>query len=222
LKSLRGFHPADKQSQKYSRKLQFRIKGEESDNGVNVEEEEDKTPAEYRCVAVIQEGPILHTLGRVGFTVAEYFYGNLRVKPVRTSKGIVSVHHAESWSKYHPHKEQLEREGWSLDLETIEDHIEFRSVAIAKPLAFYIRAHWEDSVRLARLSQFQHAIISDPDFVSCSDSCYKYLINTCGEIKHLKWNEFLEIRGLKIDEVTAPFPAIRSSFSSHTDLWDLV
>lgn len=222
LRSLRGYLPADKSSQNYARKHQLKVIGEESDTEVNVEDEDDKTPAEYRCVALIQKGPILHTIGTVGFTVAEYFYGNLRVKPVRTSQVIVSVHHAEIWSKHNPNKERLRAEGWSLDLETLEDHIKYRSVAVSTPLPFYIRTQWEDYVRLARLSPFQHAIVSDPNFVSCIDSCYKYLINTCGEIKHLKWNEFLEVRGLKGDEVTAPFPAVRSSFSSHTDLWDLV
>lgn len=55
LNSLRGFQPADKASQNYSRKLQFKVKGEESDNEVNVLKEDDKTPAEYRFVAVIQK-----------------------------------------------------------------------------------------------------------------------------------------------------------------------
>ena len=147
------------------------------------------------------------------------------VYPIR-KQDIVSVHHASFW--YIPESGSIHPtpgKQYITILDSIDEHIKYRDESSCKILDYLISPENKEDIRKARRSPLIHEIVEEENYTPIVHRCYSYLINHQAEIVHLKWNDFLLNRGLKKEEVTAPFPIIeeRCVFSSiNTNLWDLV
>lgn len=197
-----------------------------------VEEKPEAASTSYIIEAVIEEGPILHSLGRVGFTVKEFFtVTDYYIKPLPTvlptcKQGIVSVHHASYWYITEPGSQHpTPGKKYITILDSIDEHIKYRDEASAHFLTYLISPESKEDIRKARLSPLTHEIVEEENYIPIVHRLYSYLINQQANFVHLKWNNFLLNRDLKKEETSAPFPSIekRCVFSSiSTDLWDLV
>ena len=156
------------------------------------EEEVEKSVVtnSYRCEALVEEGPILHTLGRVGFSIAEYFTGDLSIKHQRQrTSDIVTIHHAFCWCIPDPEDTDNPTDS-CIELETETDLLRYRSIARAFQLPYHIKFTQYKAVRLARLDPLSHEIFRDYRLCDIrSWSIYDYL-RANPNIPHLKWIEY--------------------------------
>jgi hypothetical protein len=192
---------------------------------IDVVEEKAFGKLSYHCKPVIREGPILHIIGEVGFTVAEYFSGDPTFKHQRKTD-IVTVRHAYDWSIIDPDLNESNQPLCDyISLETERELVQYHNIAIAQQLPYYIHEKNQVLVRLARLDPLPHEIVSGScirKFETLRWGAYSFLLNNTN-INHLKWTKFLEIRGLKKEEVTIPFPFVElTCFKSCDHIWSVV